>query len=105
MIPAKDGNLGRRVRRWPPVAEKRQNLQLTIKPDASAAEIARVHGLNANKVFKWRREFHRSELIEPCAALLPVTVATPSELKSQVADQRREIPASRSGEIHIEIPG
>ena len=96
---------GRRVRRWRSVAEKRQIVQLTMEPGASVAEVARVHGLNANQVFKWRREFERGELIESCAALLPVTVAAPSELKSEAADQPREISASGAGAIHIELPG
>jgi len=76
-----------------------------MEPDASVAEVARVRGLNANQVFKWRREFERGELIESCAVLLPVTVAAPSELKSEVADQRGKTPASSSGAIHIELPG
>ena len=96
---------GRRVRRWRSISEKRQIVQLTMEPGASVAEVARVHGLNANQVFKWRKAFERGELIESCAALLPVTVAAPSELKSDVADQRREAPASSTGAIHIELPG
>jgi transposase len=105
MVHAEDVGPGRRVRRWRSVSEKRQVVQLTMEPGASVAEIARVHGLNANQVFKWRREFQRGELIESCAALLPVTVAAPIELKSGVADQRRDTPASSSGAIHIELPG
>ena len=76
-----------------------------MEPGASVAEVARVHRLNANQVFKFRREFQRGELIESCAALLPVTVAAPIELKSEVADQRREPTPSNSGAIHIELPG
>jgi transposase len=105
MVHAEDVGPGRRVRRWRSVAEKRQIVQLTMEPGASVAEVARVHGLNANQVFKWRREFQRGELVESCAALLPVTVAAASELKSEVADQRRDSPASSTGAIHIELPG
>jgi transposase len=97
MVHAEDVGPGRRVRRWRSVAEKRQIVQLTMEPGASVAEVARVHGLNANQVFKWRREFQRGELVESCAALLPVTVAAASELKSEVADQRRDSPASSTG--------
>ena len=74
MVHAEDVSSGRRVRRWRSVSEKRQIVQLTLEPGASVAEVARAHGLNANQVFKWRRAFERGELIEPCAALIPVTV-------------------------------
>jgi len=50
-------------------------------------------------------EFQRGELIESYPALLPVRIAAVSESKSEVADQRRETPASSSGAIHIEPPG
>jgi transposase len=105
MVHAEEVGSVRRVRRWRSVAEKRQIVQLTMEPGASVAEVARVHGLNANQVFKWRREFERGELIESCATLLPVRIAAASELKSEVADQRGKTSASSSGAIHIELPG
>ena len=91
---------GRRVRRWRSASEKLAIVQLTLKPGASVAEIARAHGVNANQVFKWRRAFDRGELSEPCAALIPVTVTS-------AGDERREIevPAAAGGAINIEIPG
>jgi len=103
MVHAEGQGSGRRVRRWRSVAEKRQIVQLTMEPGAKVAEIARAHGLNANQVFKWRRAFERGELIETCSALLPVTIAATSELKSEVAEQQRETPPSSSGSIHIEF--
>ncbi len=48
---------GRRVRRWRSVAEPRRIVELTLVPGASVALVARAHGVNANQVFKWRREF------------------------------------------------
>jgi transposase len=50
-------------------------VQLTLEPGASVAEVARALGMSANQVFKWRRAFERGKLIEPCSALLPVTVS------------------------------
>jgi transposase len=76
---------GRRVRRWRPISEKRQIVQLTLEPGASVAEVGRAQGVNANQVFKWRLAFERGELIEPCA-LLPVSVSTKSELANGIAD-------------------
>jgi transposase len=102
MVDSGDLITGRRVRRWRTVSEKRQIVQLAMEPGASVAEVARAHGVNANQVFKWRRAFERGELIEPCAALIPVTVSRADE----VANEREEAPtASSGGAIHIELPG
>ncbi|MGF6974502.1 transposase-like protein [Paraburkholderia sp. JPY465] len=36
---------------------KRQIVEATLKPGASAALIAREHDINANLLFKWRRHY------------------------------------------------
>jgi transposase len=95
----------RRVRRWRSVSEKRQIVQLTLEPGASVAEVARAHGVNANQVFKWRRAFERGELVESCTALLPVSVATPSEPEKDAAQEPQPEQEPSGGSIHIEIPG
>jgi transposase len=97
---------GRRVRRFRSVAEKRQIVNLTLKPGASVALVARAHGLNANQVFKWRRAFECGELVDctaACTALLPVTVAASSEAETREPISQQQ-PAT-SGSIHIEFPG
>ena len=97
---------GRRVRRWRSVAEKRQIVNLTLETGASVALVARAHGLNANQVFKWRRSFERGELLDStaaCTALLPVTVAAPTEAEMREPAAQQQ-PAT-SGSIHIEFPG
>ena len=93
---------GRRVRRWRSVLEKRQIVQLTLEPGASVAEVARVHGVNANQVFKWRREFERGELTDACAALIPVTGSGASE---SARDVEKVQSVSSAGAIHIEFAG
>ena len=105
MVQTQDVVPERRVRRWRSVSEKRQIVQLTLGPGASVAEVARAHGVNANQVFKWRRAFERGELIEPCTALLPVTVTTASELEKDVAQDPRQEQQPSGGSIHIEFPG
>jgi transposase len=92
---------GRRVRRWRAVSEKLEIVQLTLQPGASVAEVARAHGVNANQVFKWRRAFERGELSEPCAALIPVTVASTGDEHRET----EEVPAPAGGAINIELPG
>jgi transposase len=86
----------RRVRRWRSVAEKRRIVELTLVPGASVALVARAHGVNANQVLKWRREFERGELSEPVltsASLLPVVMSGGDK------------PQTTSGSIHVECPG
>jgi transposase len=105
MVHTEDSSLGRRVRRWRSVSEKRQIVHLTMEPGASVAEVARVHGLNANQVFKWRRAFERGELTEPYAALLPVMVSSLTEPEVERAEQLPQTQPTSSGSIHIELPG
>ena len=95
----------RRVRRWRSVSEKRQIVQLTLEPGASVAELARAHGVNANQVFKWRRAFERDDLIEPCTALLPVTVTTPGEPENDVAQEPRQEPGQAEDLSTSSFPG
>lgn len=95
-------SFGHRVRRWRSVSEKRQIVQLTLKPGASVAEVAREHGVNANQVFKWRRAFERGELTESSTALIPVTVTRGNE---SPGDAEEVSLASSGGGIHIELPG
>jgi transposase len=55
--------------------EKRRILAEASAPGASVAAIARRHGLNANLLFTWRRQFG-AQLVEPkdLAPILPVTI-------------------------------
>ena len=86
----------RRVRRWRSVAEKRRIVELTLVPGASVALVARAQGVNANQVFKWRRDFEGGELSKPVSAsasLLPVVLAGGDK------------PQTSSACIHIELQG
>lgn len=94
---------GRRTRRWRSIGEKRQIVQLTLAPGASVAEVARAHGVNANQVFKWRRAFQRGELMEPCSALIPVTISSGPEAVKQAAEAPPQ--TCSGGAIHIEFAG
>lgn len=92
---------GRRVRRWRSDSEKLEIVQLTLKPGASVAEVARAHGVNANQVFTWRRAFERGELTEHCSALIPVAVASAEGASSEA----QEAAAPAGGAVNIELPG
>ena len=41
---------------------KRQIVEETLAPGASVARVARAHGVNANQVFGWRRQYHQGLL-------------------------------------------
>jgi transposase len=64
---------------------KRQIVEATLKPGASAALIAREHDINANLLFKWRRHYLAGDFGMPDVPLqeapalnwLPVAVAEP----------------------------
>jgi transposase len=92
---------GRRVRRWRSVSEKLEIVQLTLKPGASVAEVARAHGVNANQVFTWRRAFERGQLTEHCSALIPVTVTSTEDAISEA----EEAATPAGGAVNIELPG
>lgn len=56
--------LGRRIvaRRHRTVEEKIRIVEESLTPGASNAEVARGHGLNANLLFNWRRQYERGLL-------------------------------------------
>jgi transposase len=81
---------------------KRQIVEETLAPSASVARVARAHGVNANQVFAWRRQYQRG-------LLKPRNRATPGLLAVRVAEagaHASEVPIGRtpSGTIQIELP-
>lgn len=96
-------------------AFKRHLVELSLVPGASVAKIALDHRLNANILFKWRRQQLR-ELAhaapKPVAGLLPVTVVEPERAAVEAAAQavnasaaRRQRPGTAlAGVIEIDLP-
>jgi len=83
-------------------------VQETLVPGASVAVIARRHGVNANQLFSWRRQYRRGvlELVNAPAsvesALVPIAMAPidgPQEPQVQAGE------AESSGRIDIEFSG
>jgi len=56
LVGTNDKRAADRRRRWP-VALKRQIVAETREPGASVSVVARRHDVNANQVFKWRRQY------------------------------------------------
>ena len=100
---------GGRRRQFRSVEQKRQMVQETLAPGASVATIARRHGVNANQLFSWRRQYRRGvlELVNAPAsqesALIPIAVAPMDTLQERNIDAAT---ASQStGRIDIEFSG
>jgi transposase len=92
-------------RRWP-VGEKRQIVEQTLKPGASVARVALAHGVNANQVFSWRRQYLQGLLSQRNAEpveLLPVHVSEAQASKVNRSD-RRQVTAAVAGTIQVEFP-
>lgn len=50
----------RRRRRTP--QEKIAIIQQTMEPGMTVSHVARLHGVNANQIFKWRKEYEEGSL-------------------------------------------
>ena len=100
------------VKRRHSVAFKRKLVGLTNQSGASVAAIALEHGVNANLVFKWRRQqlgVPTTANPERTAVLLPVTIdplppvdALSTSTLGVVVNTTRAAP---SGVIEIELGG
>ncbi len=56
------------IRRWP-VGEKCWIVEQTLKPGASVARVAMAHGVDANRVFSWRRDRNAFPLLNEFQAI------------------------------------
>lgn len=95
-LPGAPAEGGRRMRT---AEEKLGIVQETLTPGISVAAVARRHGVNANLLFSWRRQYEQGVLAKrtrspKAAKLLPVKISPPV------------VPAvgSRGGTIEIELP-
>src|SRR5271157_1718912 len=81
---------------------KRQIVEETLAPGASVARVARAHGVNANQLFGWRRQY-RQGLLESgkrgMPGLLAVRVAEAGAHASDAPIRR-----TPSGMIQVELP-
>src|SRR5579871_7028491 len=98
MLRLKDG----RTRQFRSKQERRQIVEETLKPSASVALVARAHGVNANQVFKWRRQYKQGRLeTDVVTTLLPVKVT--DVIRTVRPAQRRKSRARKSGIIDVDL--
>lgn len=89
-------------RNWPE-ALKRQMVAETLEPGSSVSVVARRHDVNANQLFKWRRELLPQEAgaAVETGQMVPVTIQP--EPKPERRSRRRR--TERAGFIEIELSG
>jgi transposase len=82
---------------------KRQIVEETLAPSASVARVARAHGVNANQVFAWRRQYQR-ELLKSRNRAMPGLLAV-RVAEAGAGAHASDVPISRtpSGTIHVEL--
>ena len=93
-------------RRWP-VGEKCRIVEQTLKPGASVARVALAHGVNANQVFSWRRQYRQGLLWQKNAEpvkLLPVHVSAAQASKASRTERGQVTAAGVAGTIQVEFP-
>ena len=95
------GSSGRPKRRRWPARLKRRIVAETLAPGASVSIVARRHDVNANQLFKWRREMAAEA---PPAATESVAML-PVEIVPEPSAARRPERARRSGTIEITFAG
>jgi transposase len=86
------------------IADKRRIVEETLVEGASVARVARVHGVNANQVFGWRRLYLAGRLgdSKPGMKLLPVRVSESGP--APLPMERNSIDfAKQPSTIHIEL--
>ena len=90
-------SVGRR-REWPEVLKRRMVAE-TLEPGSSVSIVARRHDVNANQLFKWRRELMPEEPPEvvDSGAMVPVEIVS----KPKRRRPRRQV--ERAGFIEIEF--
>ena len=82
-------------------ASKRQIVAETLEPGSSVSIVARRHDVNANQLFKWRRELLPSEPNEAIERnqMVPVTIEPAPEPVRRSRRRRTE----RGGFIEVEL--
>jgi transposase len=87
--------------------ERRQIAEESLQPGASAAVVARHHGVNANQIFHWRKLLREGRLDQeaPSAQLIPVRIADVVEEQCRQARHHTGCIQIEIGRTRIRIEG
>jgi transposase len=91
------------------IEEKLRIVKLTLEPGASVAGVALANGVNANQLFRWKRQYEHGELkprgSKAATALVPVTIAAEPEAPKLAESSTPAVVPSSAGSVTIEFPG
>jgi transposase len=91
----------KRRRRWT-VEVKRQIVEESFAGDSSVARLAQKYAVNANQIFKWRKDYREAGLKNSHSInLLPVTVSR--EIVVPAANPRNPSCQAAAGTLRIEL--
>jgi len=108
-IGSQTGVTGIRTRKRRSIQEKLQIVRETLQSEASVAVIARRHGVNANQLFTWRRQYQRGQLegrsgVQTKAAIvLPVQIAELPQACAPGSSAETTQPSPSAPRIEIEL--
>lgn len=89
--------------------EKLRIVKLTLEPGASVASVAMANGVNANQVFRWKRQYERGELqprrARASTSLVPVTISGEAEAAKGRVTMETAPSLLSGGSVTIEFPG
>ncbi|WP_162243790.1 transposase [Pseudorhodoferax sp. Leaf274] len=103
-----DPQVGKASRRQHDLAFKQDLVRQCLEPGASVSAIALRGGVNANMLFKWRRDHLRHAGSSQPAVLLPIQVTPVVDVQAQEpspATAPPSRPPARGGVIELEIAG
>jgi transposase len=95
-----------RTKRFRSKQERRQIVEETLKRGASVSLVARAHDVNANQVFKWRKQYRegRLDLAPASSTLLPVKISDSLPVRpAATAPARHRGKNKRAGIIDIDL--
>jgi len=92
----------KRRRRWA-IEIKRRIAEESFAGSTSVAQLAQKYAVNANQIFKWRKDYREAGLKNsPSIDLLPVTVSR--EALVPAAHPRHPSGQTAAGTLQIELP-
>jgi transposase-like protein len=100
---------GPRTRKRRAIQEKLEIVRETLQSEASVAVIARRHGVNANQVFTWRRQYQRGQLKgrpgtrATEAMVMPVQIAELPRVRTPSSTAETDRVTHASPRIEIEL--
>ncbi len=86
------------------VAQKREMVEATLDGKTSVSVVARQYDINANQLFRWRKQYHDGQLGETAqATLLPVKLSDANMSSVTATQPMRQTALSSSGSVEIHL--